>query len=353
VNHFRHPSQLAIALLLVSAAGCGLRTELGQPAKDAAVVPDRTDTPVQLPPDAIPFFPPDLPPSRPDLPSERPRDLPADLRPDLPPDLPRVPDLPSDRASDPPPDRLVLPERAAELPPDRPADLRDLPAELPPDRASDPPPDRLVLPERFAELPPDRYPDLAVDRGPETMPDGAGDTLPDLLPDLLPDVLPDAGCGSGETLPCVCANGLAGHRICLLGGVFSECGCGTPELMRVRDGVIGTWTGTATTPWLPPYRVTFTFDSYSHYSAHSLEGTTPALYYGIDDDSPSKQYSITNIQSNGNATGYIDVYFGPGNVTRDTLQEIALSADGNRLQFWFMQAGAYGPLQYDLQRTTQ
>jgi len=301
----------AVLLSLLCASGCAFRTELLTPVvADAAAISDGkrpSDGAAEALADG-PAVLPDVLPSRPDLPNDKTPDVPPNIRPDSPPDLPRSPDLPTDYSSD---------------------------------LSSDPMPDRLV--DGFPDLPVDRFPDLRLDLGPETIPDGQSD--------LPPDLLPDAGCSGGETVPCVCDNGLSGHRICLPSHAFSECGCGTPGLMRVRDGVIGTWTGTATTPWLAPYRVTFTFDSYSHYSARRLEGDTPALYYGIDADSPSKQYAITNIQANGNATGYLDVYFGPSSITRNTLQEIILSPDGNRLQFWFMQAGAYGPLQYDLLRS--
>jgi len=54
----------------------------------------------------------------------------------------------------------------------------------------------------------DRMGDLGFHFGRDSMSDGVGDLLPDLA-------------------------GLTSH-------VFSTCGCGTPELMRVRDGVIDT-----------------------------------------------------------------------------------------------------------------
>ena len=132
--------------------------------------------------------------------------------------------------------------------------------------------------------------------------------------------------------------------------VYSECGCGTDALMRVKNGVIGTWDGTATTPWLPPYQVTFSFDSYSHYSGRSLDAGAVALYYGIDDDSPLKRYAINDIQANGDATGTIDIVFDASSVNRDNLQSIQLSSDLNQLKFFFMHSGEYGPLQYDLHR---
>jgi hypothetical protein len=135
--------------------------------------------------------------------------------------------------------------------------------------------------------------------------------------------------------------------------VYSECGCGTDALMRVKNGLIGTWTGTATTPWTSSYRVTFIFDSYTHYASRSLDGnSTSALYYGSDQDSPLKQYEVTDVQANGDAVGTIDIYFGDSSTTRDSLQSIQLSTDLSRLKFSVMHLDQYGPLQYDLQRTS-
>jgi hypothetical protein len=215
-----------------------------------------------------------------------------------------------------------------------------------------------LAPDQRVDLLPDLRPDLRPDLLPDKLPDLAVDRTRDVLPDLVPDLVPpmDGLCSQDATLSCTCDNGLSGQRICLPSHIYSECGCGTPELMRVRNGVVGTWTGTATTPWVAPYSVTFTFDSYTHYSARSLQGNQVALYYGIDDDSPFKRYDIADLRANGDGTGTIDIVFsnsGPGgNINQDILDGIKLSADGTRLQFNFMHNGTYGPLQYDLQRST-
>ncbi len=115
-------------------------------------------------------------------------------------------------------------------------------------------------------------------------------------------------CAAGSTLPCTCDNGMLGSLVCLPSQVYSECVCGTPALMRLRNGVIGTWTGTATA-FGNTWPVTFTFDSYTHYSAKSLQAGISALYYGSDDDSPLRLYDITDVQANGDATGTIVIYF--------------------------------------------
>ncbi len=318
---------------------------LGGGAADAAPVSDGrppSDSPIDARKDGPRDVPRDLAPS-PEAPSDR-----APIRPDLPPDLPpwSYPDLLPDRPSDAPSERY--PDLAFE----RVSVTETLGDLLPPV-------------DRLPDRPIDRYPDLGSDRGLDRVPDGVVDLLPDRpvdrgpdrgsdgeVVDLLPDLAGDVGCNDGETVPCVCDNGLAGHRVCLPSHVLGECGCGTPELMRIRDGVLGTWTGTATTPWTLPYAVTFTFDSYSHYSAKSLEDGYTALYYGSDEDYPDKRYGITDVQDDGNARGFIDIVFAPGNSSREILEGIMLSADGQRLQFWFMYRASYGPLQYDLQRST-
>jgi hypothetical protein len=315
---------LALLPCVCAGLGCGMRTEMIS-LTDAS---------------------PDLPLDRPaDLLRERPADLPSmpDLLPDLGPD--RTPDLPTD----------VAPDRLPDLPPDL---RRDLPPDLLPDLSTDLPRD--LLPD----LPPDLRRDLPPDFAPDLRRDLAPDLLPDLLPDLqgdrfrdLPPEVPqqgDAQCAPGSTQSCSCDNGLVGSRICLPNLVFSECGCGTEALMRVKTGVIGSWTGTVTTPFWATYHATFTFDSYTHYSAKaSPDGNgVPALYYGTDDETPNKRYGITDIQANGDAAGTIDICFDVGGCNRNKLQAIQLSGDLSRLKFYIMYQEQYGPLQYDLTRTS-
>jgi hypothetical protein len=310
---FSHLHVLALSVLVPA---CGLRTTLD--------LPKSRDAGLDLSPDGK-------------------SDGPGADRPELRPDLPPGPDLLPDVAPDRPSDlsRDVSGERLPDVLP---------PAERGPDQAVDLPRDVSV--ERVPDVLPamERFPDVVipVDRAPDRI----GDLrFADLGVDLLP--LLDGPCADGVTVPCTCSNGMAGQRICLPSHGWSECGCGTPELMRVRNGTLGTWTGTVTTPWVDPYAVTFSFDSYTHYSAMSLGSQNPALYYGTDDDGPDKHYDITDIEDNGDASGTIDIVFGPGNYTREILSGIQLSADGNTLRFWFSRGGTSGPLQYDLQRAPQ
>jgi hypothetical protein len=299
------PSLLAF-LWVCAISGCGMRTPMGNPvdaASDHAIAPSRTDA-RPMPDSSRDLLP--VPEVQPELPIKPPVDA-----------KPVSPDMPADLRAD------GIPDRYRDLP-DLIADLgRDLPTDQRPDWLPDVPPTDSV---------PDRIPDLIADR----------------LSDVA--VGPDMGCSPGQTLSCMCNNGLQGAQICLPSLRYSECGCGTDALMRVKNGVIGTWTGTATTPWVPPYRVTFNFDSYGHYSAKSLDGAEPALYYGTDIDSPLKHYTISDIQADGDAIGSIDIVFDSNSVDHDELKGIALSTDLNHLKFYFMHAGTYGPLQYDLRR---
>lgn len=237
-----------------------------------------------------------------------------------------------------------------DLSPDRPVDLlRERPADLPsgPDVARD------LGPDRWPDLRPDLPRDLRRDLPPDRLPDLPRERFRDLPPEVPPQG--DALCAPGSTQSCSCDNGLLGTRICLANLIYSECGCGTEALMRVKNGIIGTWTGTVTTPWLPPYHVTFTFDSYSHYAAKAApDGNgNPALYYGDDGDSPDRRYGITDIQANGDAKGTIDVCFdvsGCNNLS--SMEAIKLSADLSRLSFYIMYRYESGPLQYDLTRAS-
>ena len=119
---------------------------------------------------------------------------------------------------------------------------------------------------------------------------------------------------------------------------------------KIRAAFVGGWVGIATTPWTDPYHVTITFMHDGHYSAVSKNPSIPAFYYGTDEDSEHKTYSIENLNSNGEAIGEIKIYFGPNSVTTGELRKITLSSDYNRLSFEFWHFGQYGPIKYELRR---
>jgi hypothetical protein len=122
---------------------------------------------------------------------------------------------------------------------------------------------------------------------------------------------------------------------------------------ELRAGVVGTWVGCATTPWLPPYAVAISFRKDGTYSAVSNEIVNGqeaiAFYYGTDDDVPGKRYAISDLQDDGTGVGEIDIVFDVGTVNRGDLRNIRLM--GDKLEFEFFHRGEYGPLTYRLTRS--
>jgi hypothetical protein len=120
----------------------------------------------------------------------------------------------------------------------------------------------------------------------------------------------------------------------------------------LASGVVGTWTGCATTPWTPMYKVRFVLRADGTYSATSGEGLDGvrmiALYYGMDRDSSLKRYALTDMQASGLGLGEIDVDFGSGSVVRDELRNIRLM--GDKLEFEMFHFGQYGPITFRLNR---
>lgn len=119
--------------------------------------------------------------------------------------------------------------------------------------------------------------------------------------------------------------------------------------------MLGDWTGTMTSPWVPPFDVRFTFRADGTYSAAALSSNQPALYYGTDDDNPNKRYLLNNVFTNGDGVGWIDVCFtatGTCNSTRGELSAVRVCSNGGRLDFdvFAVWNGRRGPLTYRLVR---
>jgi len=127
------------------------------------------------------------------------------------------------------------------------------------------------------------------------------------------------------------------------------------SLGELQEGIVGTWVGCRTTPWVPPYPVTLTFRGDGTYSARALVSDgdpalhDPAFYYGTDDDSSEKLYALNDLQDSLKGIGQIDIVFWEGNINRGDLRNVELM--GNQLQFEFFHRGQYGPLTYQLYRT--
>ncbi len=73
-----------------------------------------------------------------------------------------------------------------------------------------------------------------------------------------------------------------------------------------------------------------------------------AMYYGTDEESPSKVYAVNDLQASLKGVGQIDVYFGAKDVVRDELRNIRLM--GDKLEFEVFHLGQYGPMTFQLTR---
>lgn len=126
------------------------------------------------------------------------------------------------------------------------------------------------------------------------------------------------------------------------------------RLAEIRKGMLGSWKGTVTTPWVAPYTVDMELRGDGTYSARNLtpdpDFRVPALYYGTDEDQANKVWLIDDLKANGDATGEIHVSFGEGNAVRDEIRHLRVSADGSRLSFEMWHFGTYGPVAFELTR---
>ncbi len=163
-------------------------------------------------------------------------------------------------------------------------------------------------------------------------------------------------CVPGQSAACACATGATGAQVCDASGTFGSCTCVSSEFQRVRDGMVGVWLGTESTPFTPPFQVQITFSADGRYSAGCGQGMCPApvFYYGSDADDASKTYALTDLHADGTAFGHIMIFFMANDVQTGDLDAVTLSADGTHLQFQFWSAwiGRVGPFVFDLHRST-
>jgi hypothetical protein len=162
-------------------------------------------------------------------------------------------------------------------------------------------------------------------------------------------------CVPGQSMPCACASGLLGAQTCRKDGTYDACVCADAgsweqqQFARIKQGMVGTWIGTQTNPWDEGCPTTLTFEANGHYSGHSPADTCVVFNYGTNDDSPEKTYQLTDVHATGEGWGEIQIYFSPGDTNQGELRHVALSPDGNLLNFecW---KGEYGPLVFSLKR---
>lgn len=119
------------------------------------------------------------------------------------------------------------------------------------------------------------------------------------------------------------------------------------------EAIVGTWIGYATTPWTPPYSVEISFNSDGTYSSRSLGNGRyggPALYYGLDEDSPKKTYDLNRAFTSGKVGGLITIVHSFTNTDLGDLVNLSLNSTLDVLEFEFLHRGQYGPLKYKLTR---
>lgn len=136
---------------------------------------------------------------------------------------------------------------------------------------------------------------------------------------------------------------------------------GPQQLAATKQVLVGSWHGSVTTPWVPAYAVSATFGAAGDYSAHCDQnsdyaadsGCCRAFYYGSDLDSPLKRWDLTDIHTDGKASGTIDIAFCdsgkcwlPG--WQGELSNLDYDQTGNRLRFDFDKGN--GRVTFDLER---
>jgi hypothetical protein len=168
---------------------------------------------------------------------------------------------------------------------------------------------------------------------------------PTAAPAQVPTPPPGPTATPGPTTPASPAPGSCDSFVFVPGPIT------VASLSELEAGIVGTWVGCLTTPWVEPYRVTITFREDGTYGGTAQEGSpdgNPAFYYGSDDDSPEKRYEINDLQDDLEGIGQIEIWFWEGNTNRGDLRNIRLM--GDRLEFEFFHRGVYGPLTYRLSR---
>lgn len=136
--------------------------------------------------------------------------------------------------------------------------------------------------------------------------------------------------------------------------IIVTAGSEARQLEAIRKGAAGKWQGTVTTPWVAPYPIEMELRADGTYSARMLSqvvGSSSALYYGTDEDSPMKTWSLDDVKANGDASGEIRIVFDVVyTTTQDEIRHLRLGGDGKTLAFDMWHFGQYGPVHLELTR---
>ncbi len=132
-------------------------------------------------------------------------------------------------------------------------------------------------------------------------------------------------------------------------------------IARASAAMVGNWRGFVSTPWTEPYQIRARFGADGTYSARCEQnsdydgsGCCRAFYYGSDEDSPLKRWSLDSVGFRA-ASGTLDIAFcydGGCNppAWQGYVREVDYDQTGNRIRFDFWRGDEYGPLQVELER---
>ncbi|MBE2254268.1 MAG: hypothetical protein IAE78_32360, partial [Myxococcus sp.] len=110
-------------------------------------------------------------------------------------------------------------------------------------------------------------------------------------------------------------------------------------LAQARASIVGRWQGSWTANYQQvPVGLTLSFEASGTYTARAATPGTLALGYGVDGDSPLKQYTLDNLKANGDATGFITIYWGNPSTTQGELDSVRFCDGGRRMDFVFYPA---------------
>lgn len=136
------------------------------------------------------------------------------------------------------------------------------------------------------------------------------------------------------------------------------------ERLQYRAQLIGTWDGTVTTPWTPPYAITLDL-GFDRYAGANHDKVAPAaLYFGTDEDCGDscwthRRWEVREVVD-GVGVGWMAILLepGPDDVWAEAgLDNIRLSEDGTHLEFdlWrpYELDGEPGPIHFTGTRTNK
>jgi hypothetical protein len=134
---------------------------------------------------------------------------------------------------------------------------------------------------------------------------------------------------------------------------YSSAAVDTASIRKFNEAnthLAGTYLGTVTTPWVPPYTVAFTIGDDGHYSAFNVTtDEIPAFYYGTDADDPGKKIALTDINMTGGISGTLQIVFDMRTTVTDAVKNLRFDAVFDTLSFETWHSG-YGPLNFKLHR---